>query len=126
MTEPAKPSANPLVASDRVEGTAIYSVDGRRIGAVKRLMIEKVTGRVVYVVMTFSGFSDVASSTYTVPWGKLTFDVKLGGYRTALTETDLSGAPRLSNAGEDDAPLSEAQEAELHAHFNIPPYWRAL
>ena len=119
-------SSNPLVGSDRVEGTAIYSVEGKHIGAVKRLMIEKVSGRVVYVVMTFSGFSDAASEIYTVPWGKLSYDAKLGGYRTAITENDLSGAPRFARTGEDDAPLSEAQEEELHAHFNIPPYWRAL
>ena len=59
MTEPDRPSSNPLIGSDRVEGTAIYSVEGKHIGAVKRLMIEKVSGKVVYVVMTFSGFSDV-------------------------------------------------------------------
>jgi hypothetical protein len=32
-------------------------------------------------------------------------------------------APSFARPGE-NAPLSEAQEEELHAHFRIPPYWR--
>ena len=30
----------------------------------------------------------------------------------------------LRRTGE-DTPLTEAQEEELHAHFQIPPYWWA-
>jgi PRC-barrel domain len=125
MTQATRPSPNPLVDSDRVEGTAVYTREGKRIGAIKRLMIEKVSGKVVYVVMSFSGPVEVGPETYTVPWGKLSYDVKLGGYRTNVTESELRDAPSFARTSE-DTPLSEAQEEELHAHFNIPPYWRSL
>jgi len=49
----------------------------------------------------------------------------LAGYRTDITESGLRGAPSFARTGE-DTPLTEAQEEELHAHFQIPPYWRAL
>src|SRR3954447_18340383 len=34
--------AHPLIESDHVEGTAVYDVNGKQIGAIKRLVIEKV------------------------------------------------------------------------------------
>ena len=37
-------AAKPIIASDRVEGTAVYDPSGSRIGTIRRLMIEKVSG----------------------------------------------------------------------------------
>ena len=45
-------SVKPLIESDRVEGTTVYDAGGERLGTIKRLMIEKVSGRVVYAVVT--------------------------------------------------------------------------
>ncbi len=33
-----------MIASDRVEGTPVRSTDGTRIGAIERVMIDKLTG----------------------------------------------------------------------------------
>lgn len=112
-----------FIDSDRVEGTAVYTIDGKHIGAIKRLVIERQSGKVAYVVMSFGGFLDFGHETYTVPWAKLSYDVGLGGYRTDITERELRDAPRFAH-GDEDASLDEAQEEELHAHFRIPPYWR--
>ena len=51
-------SVKPLIESDRVEGTTVYDAGGERLGTIKRLMIEKVSGRVVrvvYAVVTLGG-----------------------------------------------------------------------
>ena len=40
--------AHPLIESDHIEGTAVYDADGKRIGTIKRLVIEKVSGHVAY------------------------------------------------------------------------------
>ena len=125
MTQATRPSPSPLVESDRIEGTAVYTVDGKQIGTIKRLIIEKVSGKVVYVVLSFGVLLDASPRTCTVPWGKLAYDVELGGFRTDIAESQLRDTPTFVRPGE-DTPLSEAQEEELHAHFNIPPYWRAI
>ena len=39
-------SVKPLIESDRVEGTTVYDPAGTRIGSIKRLMIEKISGKV--------------------------------------------------------------------------------
>ena len=45
-----------LIESDRVEGTTVYDPAGNNIGSIKRLMIEKISGRVAYAVMSFGDF----------------------------------------------------------------------
>jgi hypothetical protein len=49
-------TGKPLIESDRVEGTTVYDPAGNNIGSIKRLMIEKISGRVAYAVMSFGGF----------------------------------------------------------------------
>jgi hypothetical protein len=88
-------TGKPLIESDRVEGTAVYNPQGNKIGSIKRLMIEKISGRVAYGVMSFGGFLGMGTEEYPVPWGKLTYDTGLGGYRTDITEQQLRGAPTL-------------------------------
>ena len=116
--------AKPLIASDRVEGTAIYNQDGGHLGTIKRLMIEKVSGTVVYAVVSFGGLLGMGE-TCTVPWAKLRYDRKLGGYRTDITEAELRGAPSYVRGGTNEGPSPE-QEDELHAYFRIPPDIRAI
>jgi hypothetical protein len=123
MVETTTQSSRRLISSDRVEGTAVYTFDGKHIGVIKRFLIERQSGRIAYVVMSFAGFLDFGQEVYTIPWAKLSYNVDLGGYRTDITERELREAPRLA-FGDEAASLEEKQEAELHAHFRIPPYWR--
>ena len=56
-----------LIASDKVEGTAVYDADGKRIGKIERLMIDKVTGKVAYAVMSFGGILGIGADHYPIP-----------------------------------------------------------
>ena len=125
MAQAISTPTKPLIESDRVEGATIYGANGERIGTVKRLMIEKISGRVAYAVIAFGGFSDVGASDHTIPWGKLTYDTGLGGYRTDITEGELRQAPGFASGEEHDWSDRDREE-ELHDYYRIPPYWRAL
>ena len=86
----------PLIESDRVEGTTVMIRRERIIGSIKRLMIEKISGRVAYSVMSFGGFLGMGTEEHSIPWNKLTYDTRLGDYRTDITEQQLRGAPAFS------------------------------
>jgi hypothetical protein len=45
-----------LIASDKVEGTAVYGTDDKKIGKLERVMIDKISGKVAYAVLSFGGF----------------------------------------------------------------------
>ena len=86
-----------LIGSDKVEGTAVYGANDSKIGSIERVMIDKMSGKVSYAVLSFGGFLGIGDEHYTLPWQSLKYDTNLGGYRTGITETQLKGAPKYSN-----------------------------
>jgi hypothetical protein len=83
-----------LIASDKVEGTAVYDAEDKKVGTIARLMIEKTSGQVVYAVVGFGGFLGIGDDYYPLPWHSLTYDIGLGGYLTSVTTDQLKGAPK--------------------------------
>jgi PRC-barrel domain len=67
----AKATAHPdrrLISSEDVQGTDVYGVGDESMGEIDHLLIDKVSGRVVYAVMSFGGFLDLGHSHYPIPW----------------------------------------------------------
>ena len=119
---PGVMTGKPLIESDRVEGTYVYDPQGNNIGSIKRLMIEKISGKVAYAVMAFDTFLGMGGEEYTIPWSKLNYDTSLGGYRTDITEEQLRGSPSFYR--DRDYDWSERdRERELHDYWRTPYYW---
>ena len=87
-----------LIGSDKVEGTAVYGADDRKVGSIERVMIDKRSGKVSYAVLSFGGFLGIGDDHYPLPWQSLKYDTALGGYRTGITESDLQGAPKYGGS----------------------------
>jgi hypothetical protein len=115
-------TGRPLIESDRVEGTNVYDPAGNKIGDIKRLMIEKMSGKIPYAVMSFGGFLGMGQEQYTIPWDKLEYDTSLGGYRTDITEEQLQGAPTFYRDRDYDW-SDRNRERELHDYWDAPYYW---
>ena len=79
-----------LIGSDKVEGTPVYGRDGNKIGTIQRIMIDKISGKVAYAVMSFGGFLGMGEDYYPMPWASLKYDTNLGGYQgDDVTEDQL-------------------------------------
>jgi PRC-barrel domain len=101
----AKATAHPdrrLISSEDVQGTEVYGSGDKAIGEVDHLLIEKVSGRVTYAVMSFGGFFGLGHSHYPIPWAALKYDTNLGGYRTGISEGRLRDAPEFSDDSWED------------------------
>ena len=109
-----------LISSEDVEGVNVYDMKGSKIGEVDHLMIDKISGRVSYAVMSFGGFLGLAHSHYPIPWAALKYDTALQGYRTGITERQLKDAPAFS----DDYSWTDRDwETKTHQHYGVPGYW---
>ena len=96
----ARATAHPdhqCISSEDIHGTEVYGPDDKHIGEIDHLIIDKVSGRVAYAVMSFGGFMGLGHSHYPIPWGALTYDKSLGGFRTNVTEQQLRDAPEFSD-----------------------------
>jgi hypothetical protein len=85
-----------FVSSEDVHRTGVYSLTKEKIGEIDHLMIDKVSGRVVYAIMSFGGFLGLGHSHYPLPWGALKYDASVGGYVTSVTREQLCDAPAYS------------------------------
>lgn len=83
-----------LIASDKVEGTAVYNPEGERLGTVSNFMVNKYTGKAEYAVLQFGGVFGLGSDHYPLPWEMLTYDTDKGGYVVNLDKDRLKEAPR--------------------------------
>jgi sporulation protein YlmC with PRC-barrel domain len=86
-----------LISSEDVEGADVYDPKGNKVGDIDHLMIDKMSGRVSYAVMSFGGFLGLGHSHYPVPWATLKYDTSLDGYVTGITEAQLRDAPEFSD-----------------------------
>ena len=83
-----------LIASDKVEGTAVYNREGERLGSIHNFMVDKRSGHVEYAILSFGGFLGIGDSYYPLPWKSLSYDVSQGGYIVDLDKQRLEGAPQ--------------------------------
>ncbi|HZF45160.1 MAG TPA: PRC-barrel domain-containing protein [Sphingomonadaceae bacterium] len=106
-----------LISSDKVDGTAVYSTDGERLGHVDHLMIGKRSGQVKYAVMSFGGFLGLGESYHPIPWDALEYDTDRDGYVVALDKEKLRDAPYYTN---DAPPVFDANYgAGLYRYYGV-------
>ncbi len=110
-----------LIASDKVEGTTVYGPNGESVGEIERVMIDKITGKVAYAVMSFGGFMGIGEDYYPVPWSTLSYDTNLGGYRTNITKEQLDRAPKYSQSTGWN--WSRDNDRRIYDYYRTPPYW---
>ena len=110
-----------LIGSDKVEGTNVYRSNGEKIGQIERIMLEKTTGKVSYAVMSFGGFLGLGHEHYPIPWSRLTYNTKLGGYEVNIGDSELKGAPKYDPSREWD--WGPEQGRKVYDYYAVPPYW---
>ena len=86
-----------LIASDKVEGTDVYDMQGESLGKIENFMVNKRSGKVEYAVLQFGGVLGIGSDYYPLPWDKLTYDNDKNGYVVDIDKSTLEKAPRYSD-----------------------------
>jgi sporulation protein YlmC with PRC-barrel domain len=105
-----------LIASDKVEGTAVFNTAGERLGSVDHFMVNKRSGQVEYVVLGFGGLFGLGHKHYPLPWNALKYDTDQGGYAVNVSKEQLEGAPSY----EDAAPTYDREYGEsVYSYYGL-------
>jgi hypothetical protein len=110
-----------LIGSDKVEGTAVYGADQKKIGKLERVMIDKISGKVAYAVLSFGGFLGIGEDYYPVPWTTLKYDPNLGGYLVNLTRDKLDKAPKYTQSTGWN--WTRENDQRVYDYYGASPYW---
>ena len=114
--------ADRLIASDKVEGTAVYDRRGEKLGSIHSVMIDKISGKVAYAVMSFGGFLGMGDSYHPLPWHVLTYDTGQGGYVVDLDRNKLEEAPTYATS-ETPNWSDRRWGQQVHDYYGTRPYW---
>lgn len=106
-----------LIASNKVEGTAVYDTSGERLGTISNFMVGKRSGQVEYAVLQFGGFLGLGADHYPIPWSMLTYNVDQGGYVVDLDKDVLEGAPRYASDAEPD--YTEDYNQQVYTYYGV-------
>ena len=104
-----------LIASNKVEGTAVYNRQGEKLGEVYNFMVGKRSGEVAYAIMSFGGFLGIGQKYHPLPWNALTYDMSKKGYVLDADKERLMQAPSYQ-AGEE--PFSRPEYGQ-----EVRDYW---
>jgi sporulation protein YlmC with PRC-barrel domain len=109
-------SVHKLVPSDRVEGTPVSGPDGKQIGTVERLMIDKRSGQIAYAVLRCGGFLGVGEEHVPVPWNSLKYNIERQTFELGIPAEKLRDA--LVNESGEEFDLGSREPPYRH-----PQYW---
>ena len=110
-----------LIPADRVKGTAVFNMDGERLGHVEDLVVHKVSGRVAYAIMAFGGFLGIGELYHPLPWSMLKYDVRKEGYIVPLDRKALEEAPTIDRPQFGAADLTWSPS--VLAYYGVAPLW---
>jgi hypothetical protein len=82
-------------------------------------MIDKLSGKVAYAVMSFGGFMGIGEEYYPLPWSLLTYDPRLEGCEVNVSEQQLYGAPKY---GTHETWDWNRRGQAVDDYYNVPPY----
>jgi PRC-barrel domain len=111
-----------LISADQVSGTSVFDTQGEKLGTVDDVMIDKVSGRIAYAVLSFGGFLGIGDRHHPLPWGTLKYDPAMGGYIVGLDKRVLEGGPAY---GDDERVAWDDQRwgRQVHDYYKTTPYW---
>jgi len=120
-TDIATDETDRLIASNKVEGTAVYNRDGEKLGSIYNFMVDKRSGEVEYAVLQFGGLFGIGSDYYPLPWDMLTYDTSQGGYSVSLDEAMLEKAPRYT--ADSEPPFDRDYGRQVYGYYGVDyPY----
>ncbi len=121
MTEMHKNTSGSLIAAEKVTGTNVYNPAGEKLGNVEDVMIDKVSGKAVYAIMSFGGFLGMGEKHHPLPWQTLNYDTKLEGYVVNLDKKVLENAPSYDRTREFNWTPDYGRKVD--EYYKVPTYW---
>jgi sporulation protein YlmC with PRC-barrel domain len=121
MADATTITSGSLIAAEKVNGTNVYNPKGEKLGSVEDIMIDKVSGKAIYAVMSFGGFLGIGDKHHPLPWASLKYDTSKEGYVVNLDKKTLEGAPSYDS--DDDFSWTPDYGRKVDKYYGVPTYW---
>lgn len=79
--------------ASKIIGTDVYDMQGKKIGAVRDIVVDPQNGNINYAVVSFGGVMGVGSKYFAVPWKSLQNTSDAKNYALNIDRDALKSAP---------------------------------
>ncbi len=112
-------------ASEQVIGVDVKNTQQEDLGEITELMLEKVSGKVAYVVLAFGGILGMGEKYFAVPWNAISYDKNEECFILNKSTAELKNAPGFDK---DHWPnMADRQWGEsINKYYGSKPYWSDL
>jgi sporulation protein YlmC with PRC-barrel domain len=110
------------LSSSSLTGDAVVDLAGNDLGRIEDLMIDVVTGRVAYAVLSFGGVLGFGGKLFAMPWSTLSVDETNRRMICSVARAQLEHAPGFDKDHWPDM-SDPVYGLEIHEHYGVRPYW---
>lgn len=109
-----------VVKLEDVVGTDVKNHAGQDLGHVETLILDKLSGCVSYVVLSFGGFLGMGDKLFAMPWDIFSYDTNQDCYVINVDKKKLENSPGFDKDHWPDIKSSEWNQS-IHNYYGTEP-----
>jgi sporulation protein YlmC with PRC-barrel domain len=110
------------LGASTLHGDKVVNLEGQDIGKIEELMIDVVSGRVAYAVLSFGGLLGMGSKLFALPWSTLTIDETKKRFVVNVNKQTLEHMQGFDKEHWPD--LGDLDYAQgVYRQWGATPYW---
>ena len=82
-----------IVSTEDVIGVKVKNTQNEDLGEIEAIMLDKPTGQVAYVVLSYGGIFGLGDKLFALPWNILSYDASSDCFRIPLNKEQLKNSP---------------------------------
>lgn len=107
-----------LLSARSLMDNDVYNQEEVNLGGIKEFMLDILSGKVSYAVLSFGGFLSMGEKLFAVPWSALTLDTKNKRFVLDVDEERLKKAPGFDKDHWPDM-ADGAWARDINAYYGI-------
>ena len=109
-----------LMGAETLIGNNVVNREGESLGDIKEIMLDVLTGKVSYAVLSFGGFLSIGEKLFAVPWRALTLDTENHRFVLDVSNDRLTSAPGFNTDKWPDM-ADQHWANEVHNYYGVKP-----
>lgn len=121
MVTPHRPH-HVVKASEEVIGIEVKNFSKEKLGEIEEIMLDKVSGRVAYVVLASGGFLGLGEKFFAIPWNAINYDPNEECFILNIDKDRLKNAPGFEKDNWPDM-ADKSWGRTVSDYYGTKPYW---
>ncbi|HEX6102507.1 MAG TPA: PRC-barrel domain-containing protein [Alphaproteobacteria bacterium] len=122
MAKLGESASGRVISASMVQGTPVCNAEGKKLGTVEDIMIDKLSGQVRYAVLGFGGFLGMGDKLFPLPWRALDYNKDWESFVVDIDKDRLENAPGFDADNPPDLG-NEAWGQKVYDYYGFSEYW---